>query len=200
MDYPKYVEVGNKQYPINTDFRVAIECNRIAEDNSIGNLERALAVIYTLFGEEALDDSEHYDKLLELAQKYLCCGKELEESNEKPDMDFIEDYSYIKTSFRSDYGIKLDDEKIHWWEFMDLMNGLSNSEVGNCCILNRIRNLRTFNTKDIKDSKEKNRIEKEKQKVALKKYKDFDKKKVTLTEQQRQSAMELYEALGFRKE
>ena len=80
------------------------------------------------------------------------------------------------------------------------MNGLSNSEMGNCCVLNRIRNLRTFNTKDIKDEKEKRRIEKEKSKVALNKYKDFNKKKVTLTEQQKQSAKDLYEALGLRKE
>lgn len=200
MDYPKYVEVGNKQYPINTDFRVAIECNRIAEDNSIGNLERALAVIYTLFGEEALDDTEHYDKLLELAQKYLCCGKELEDNNEKPDMDFIEDMDYIEASFMSDYKIDLSNVEMHWWKFFNLINGLSNSEMGNCCVLNRIRNLRTFNTKDIKDEKEKRRIEKEKSKVALNKYKDFNKKKVTLTEQQKQSAKDLYEALGLRKE
>lgn len=200
MNYPKYVEVGDRTYPINTDFRIAIECNRIAEDNSIGNLERALAVIYTLFGEGALDDTEHYDKLLELAQKYLCCGKELEENNEKPNMDFIEDMDYIEASFMSDYKIDLSNVEMHWWKFFNLMNGLSNSEMGNCCVLNRIRNLRTFNTKDIKDEKEKRRIEKEKSKVALKKYKDFNKKKVTLTEQQKQSAKNLYEALGLRKE
>lgn len=200
MSYPKYVEVNGKTYPINTDFRVAIECNKISEDNSIGDLERALAIIYTLFGEEALDDTEHYDKLLELAQKYLCCGKELEESNEKPDMDFEEDMDYIETSFMSDYKIDLSNVEMHWWKFFNLMNGLSNSEMGNCCVLNRIRNLRTFNTKDIKDDKERRRIEKEKSKVALKKYKDFNKRKVKLTEQQKQSAMELYEALGLRKE
>lgn len=200
MSYPKYVEVDDKTYPINTDFRIAIECNRIAEDNSIGNLERALAVIYTLFGEEALDDTEHYDRLLELAQKYLCCGKELEENNEKPDMDFIEDMDYIEASFMSDYKIDLSNVEMHWWKFFNLINGLSNSEMGNCCVLNRIRNLRTFNTKDIKDEKERRRIEKEKSKVALNKYKDFNKKKVTLTEQQKQSAKDLYEALGLRKE
>lgn len=200
MNYPKYVQIEDKTYPINTDFRVAIECNRIAEDNSIGNLERALAVIYTLFGEEALDNIEHYDKLLELAQKYLCCGKELEESNEKPDMDFEEDMDYIEASFMSDYKIDLSNVEMHWWKFFNLINGLSNSEMGNCCVLNRIRNLRTFNTKDIKDDKERRKIEKEKSKVALKKYKNFTKKKVELTEQQKQSAMELYEALGLRKE
>ena len=156
--YPEYAEIDGKKYKINTDFRIAIECNRIAEDETIGDYERALAIIYTLFGEEGINTQEHYEKLLKMAKKYLSCGKEKQQSREEPDMDFIQDFSYIKTSFRSDYGIKLDQENMHWWEFMDLMNGLSNSELGNCCVLNRIRNLRNFDTKDIKDPKEKARI------------------------------------------
>ena len=190
--YPQYVEVDGKQYKINTDFRVAIECNRIAEDETIGDLERSLAVIYTLFGEEGINAPEHYEKLLELGKKYLLCGKEYNtETNEKPDMDFIEDYSYITTSFLSDFHIDLDNCEMHWWKFMDLMNGLSNSELGNCCILNRVRNLRNFDTKDIKDKKEKQRIEKAKQQVALKKQ---TKKP---TRQQQERAKELFDKLGI---
>ena len=190
--YPQYVEVDNKRYKINTDFRVAIECNRIAEDETIGDFERSLAIIYTLFGEEALNTPNHYEKLLELAKMYLLCGKEYdEEANEKPDMSFTEDYSYITTSFMSDYHIDLDNCSMHWWKFMDLMNGLSNSELGDCCILNRIRNLRNFDTKDIKDKKEKKKIEKAKQQVALKKQA----KKPTKAQQER--AKELFDKLGI---
>lgn len=192
--YPQYVEIDGKQYKINTDFRVAIECNRIAEDNTIGDLERSLAIIYTLFGEEGIDTPDHYEKLLEMAKKYLLCGKEYDtEANERPDMDFIEDYSYITTSFLSDYHIDLDNSEMHWWKFMDLMNGLSNSELGDCCILNRIRNLRNFDLKDIKDVKEKEKIRKAQKQVALKKY---QKPKKEATEEQLKSAMEFYKALG----
>lgn len=191
--YPQYAEIDGKQYKINTDFRVAIECNRIAEDNTIGDLERSLAIIYTLFGEDGINTPEHYEKLLEMAKKYLLCDKEYDyEANEKPDMDFIEDYSYITTSFMSDYHIDLDECEMHWWKFMDLMNGLSNSELGDCCVLNRIRNLRNFDTKDIKDTKEKQKINKAKQQVALKKY---QKPKKQATEEQLKSAMEFYKAL-----
>lgn len=193
--YPEYVEVKGKRYKINTDFRVAIECNRIAEDETIGDLERSLAIIYTLFGDDGINTPEHYEKLLELAQKYLLCGKEYDkEANEKPDMDFIEDYSYITTSFMSDYHIDLDQCEMHWWKFMDLMNGLSNSELGDCCILNRIRNLRTYDVSQIKDSKEKQKIIKAKQQVALKK----NKKKAT--KEQLESASEFYKMLGLGKE
>lgn len=187
--YPEYVEVEGKKYKINTDFRVAIECNRIAEDDSIGNLERAMAIIYTLFGDEGINTPDHYEKLLELAQKYLVCGKELEDNiNEKPDMDFLEDYGLIWASFMSDYnGLDLDKIEMHWWKFMELMNGLSNSEMGNCCVLNRIRNLRTFDVSEIKDKKERDKILKAKKQVELKKYKNRNKKKAT--EKEKQSAM-----------
>ena len=190
---PEYVEVNGHTYKINTDFRYAIRCNEIAQDENIGDFERALGIICTLYGEDGLKYQEDYEKLLKMAQKYLSCGKELEDTKEEPDMDFIQDYSYIKTSFRSDYGMNLDKENIHWWEFMDLMNGLSNSELGNCCVLNRVRNLRNFDVSQIKDLKEKEKITKAKEQVALKKKE----KEVKLTEEQQRSVDDFYKALGF---
>ena len=196
MDYPKYVKIGEKKYKINTDFRVAIECQEIALDDSIGDFERALAIIYKLFGDDGLNDSNNYEKLLELAQKYLSCGKEVDnKTNEEPDMDFIQDMPYIKASFRSDYNINLDDEKMHWWEFYDLINGLSNSEMGNCCVLNRIRNLRTFDTKEIKDQKELAKINEAKKQVALKK-KEVKKE---LTYEQKRNIDNFYEKIGINR-
>ena len=196
MDYPKYVKIGEKKYKINTDFRVAIECQEIALDDSIGDFERALAIIYKLFGDNGLDDSNNYEKLLELAQKYLSCGKEVDsKTNEEPDMDFIQDMPYIKASFRSDYNINLDDEEMHWWEFYDLINGLSNSEMGNCCVLNRIRNLRTFDTKDIKDQKELAKINEAKKQVALKKRTV----KKNLTVEQKKNIDNFYEKIGINR-
>lgn len=192
-NYPEYVEVNNRQYKINTDFRVAIKCNEIAIDKTIGDFERVLGILVTLFGEDSINYQEDYETLLKLAKKYLCCGEELEDTNEEPDMDYVEDMPYIKASFRSDYGINLDKEIMHWWEFNELINGLSNSELGNCCVLNRIRNLRNYDTKDIKDFKEKAKIEKAKEQFALKK----NKKEVKLTEKQQKSVDELYKSLGF---
>lgn len=175
--YPEYAEVNGKRYKINTDYRVAIECNRIAEDKSIGDYERALAVIFKLFGEEGINSPDDYEMLLEKAQKYLLCGEELQDNKEEPDMDFIQDMKYIRTSFRSDYGIILGKETMHWWEFFELVNGLSNSDLGNCCVLNRIRNIRTMDTKDIKDRKMLEQIMEQKKRFALKKKEPSEKQK-----------------------
>ena len=194
MEYPKYVKVNDKKYEINTDFRIAIECNRIAEDTSIGDFERALAIIYKLFGDEGINAQDDYERLLELAIKYLSCGKEVSgSSSEESDMDFIEDMDYIEASFMSDYNIDLTSVEMHWWKFYKLINGLSNSEMGNCCVLNRVRNLRNFDTKDIKDQKEKERIEKAKKQVALKK----NKKENKITKEQEESMNKLNQLLGL---
>lgn len=174
MNYPEYIEVKDKQYKINTDFRVAIECDYIAKDNNISNYERALAIIFLLLGKEALKDTRNYEEMLKMIKIYFNCGKPIKIENnteEEVDMDFKQDMDYIEASFMSDYGIDLTITKMHWWKFYNLISGLSNSEFGNCCVLNRIRNLRNFDTKQIKDSKERDKIEKAKKQVALEKNK-----------------------------
>lgn len=183
MNYPEYVKIDDKKYKINTDFRIAIQCQDIATDETISDYERALAIVYKLFGDEGINTPQHYEKLLELAIKYLSCGKEVDmKGNEEPDMDFTQDMDYIEASFMSDYNIDLTNIEMHWWKFYNLINGLSNSEIGNCCVLNRVRNLRTYDTKDIKNPKELEKIKKAKQQVALKKR--VVKKNLT-TEQQK---------------
>ena len=194
LNNPEYVKINDKKYKINTSFKIAIECNKIAQDDTINDTERALAIIYKLFGDEGLDNPEDYEKLLELGNRYLLMDKPKEDDKEEPDMDFEEDYNLIWTSIYSEYnGLDIDKEKIHWWKFMDMVNGLSNSELGNCCVLNRVRNLRNFDAKTIKDSKEREKIIKAQQKVALK-------KKNKLTKEQEQSVEEILKLAGIGRE
>lgn len=193
MNNPEYVKIGDKKYKINTDFRIALECNKIAEDSSINDIERALAIIYKLFGKEGLKDIENHNELIRLGIKYLGLGKDHEKTNEEPDMDFEQDMDYIETSFMSDYGIDLSKEKMHWWKFYNLINGLSNSELGDCCVLNRVRNLRRFDVSTIKDSKERQRIIEAQKSVALKKNEP------KLTKQQQESVNEIIKLAGLDK-
>ena len=193
MSYPEYIQDNDKRYKINTDFRIAIQCNSIIADETISDFERTLAVIYKLFGEEALCDYDNYETIIQKAFTYLCCGKDIRESNEEPDMDFEADMDYIEASFMSDYGIDLSNTKMHWWKFYNLLNGLSDSELGNCCVLNRIRNLRTYDTSKIKDSKEKNKIEKAQKQFSLNKNKNVPK----LSEEQINNINEFYEQNGL---
>lgn len=164
----KKIQIENQIYEANVEFRNIIKCNSILEDETIGDYERALGFIYTLFGCKGLEHKEHHEKLLKWAKNYITMDNEVEH-NEEPDMDYIEDMNYIEASFMSDYQIDLTKTEMDWQKFFNLINGLSNSEMGNCCVLNRVRNLRNYDTKEIKDPKEREKIEKAKQSVALKK-------------------------------
>lgn len=198
--YPQYVEIENKRYKINTDFRVALECNRIAEDNTIGDLERALAIIYTLFGEEGINTPDHYEKLLELGQKYLLCGESIDEFSRQRkdntnDLDFNKCEGLIKSSFKFDYQYDpYSKDYLHWYEFNnDLMN-LSASEMGTCCVLNRVVDILNRKTKDIKDKKQKDNLVKT-QNELRKKYCVEHKRKAT--DEQRKSAENFLKSLGI---
>lgn len=193
MSCIKKIQIDNIIYEANTDFRNVIECNRIATDKTIGDYERVLGILCTFYGPEGINTPEHYEKLLKWALNYFSCGKEIETSKEKPDMDYIEDMEYIEASFMSDYRIDLENTEMDWHKFNNLINGLSNSELGNCCVLNRIRNLRNYDVSQIKDSKERQKIAKIKEEIALKKYK----KENHLTKEQEESMERLNKLLGL---
>lgn len=187
------IQIDDTIYEANLDFRVAIECNRIAEDETIGDYERFLGVICTLFGTKGLDNPNHYEKLLKWAIKYLSFGVKVE-NKEEPDMDYIEDKKYIKSSFKYDYQYDpYEKDFVSWEEFYNDLCNLSNSEFGTCCVLSRVRNLRNYDTSKIKDQKEKQKIEEAKKRVALKKKIKVKK----FTEEQLNNMEEFYKQTGL---
>ena len=124
LNNPEYVVVDNQKVKINTDFRVALKCQSIATDDSINDIEKTLTIIYLLFGEEGLNGN--IEEYANKAVKFLSCGREfVNQPEEEPYFDYEQDWGYIKASFMSDYGIDLDNAKMHLWTFYDLLNGLT---------------------------------------------------------------------------
>ena len=198
MNKPEYAKVDGKNYKINTDFRVAIECNNIAMDKSIGDLERALAIIYKLFGEDGLD-CENQNKLIEIAIKYLSLGrvqKSLKnDSHDKYELDFNKCIGLIKSSFKFDYKYDPYELKyLHWYDFYNDLENLSTSEFGNCCIFNRVNSILQQDVSKIKDSKEKKKLIEAKEELRKKYCIEYEKER---TKEQEESAREFYKALGI---
>lgn len=181
VENPKRVKVNDKYFNINYDFKNIINVIEIMTDDNISDYERAIAVIYKMYGDEGINAKDCWERLLELSKKFIFLNKEIDNDKES-DMDFIQDYQYIKASFIGDYNMNIDEMQIHWWDFIFLINGLSNSEFGNCCILNRIRNIRNMNLNDIKDSKMREDFRKAKEQYAL--VRNVKEYKHTLEEEQ----------------
>lgn len=160
MRYPSKVEVDGIVISIDTSFKTALRCLELADDTSISDEERALGLIYLL-----CDDipKVNLNKLIKVLQKYLQCGDDTRKPPQKKDMDFKQDEKYILSSFIYDYGIDLESTDMHWWKFIDLLNGLSSE-----CILSRIRDIRTMDISIYKDPKTRSRLLQARAQVALK--------------------------------
>lgn len=161
MNNPEYIKLNDEKIKLNTDYRIALKCQEVAEDTEISDTERALAIEYLLIGEKCFE-IENHDKLIELLLKYLSMGEEVR--NEKPDMNFSQDEDLIYASFMSDYNIDINSiDKMHWWTFLRLLRGLTDN-----CVLNRVRDIRNMDISDY-DNKTQDKLRKAKEQFALKK-------------------------------
>lgn len=160
MTYPECAEVNGIQYKINTDYRVALRCFEAIENPDISDEERTLAVIYLLFGDVPL---EHLEEFLRIAGVYLRCGEtqEAQASNER-DMDFLADEKYIIASFMSDYQIDISKVDMHFWQYIQLIQGFTERSV-----MSRVREIRNYDMSELKDPKSRSKMAKAKESVAL---------------------------------
>ena len=199
MNKPEYVKVDNKLFHINTDFRVALECNRIALDENISDVERPLAILYKLFGEAGLD-CENKNKLLELGMKYITLGEEQKnpkmQSDEKFEIDFDKCKGLIASSFMYDYKYNpYEKEYLHWYDFYNDLENLSSSELGSCCILNRIISILDRDASKIKDNKDRQKLI-DTQNLLKERYcRNAQIKKIT--KEQEESSKEFYKQFGI---
>ncbi|MBQ8207061.1 MAG: hypothetical protein IJZ77_06320 [Bacilli bacterium] len=171
--YPTKMEVNGRIYDINTDYRVALACLKAIDDDTISGYEKFIAVESLLLGVNVLRQDEL--ALKPKIMKYLRCGRDINVNTSEVDMDYIQDETIIRTSIRQCYN-NLDIGKIdylHWYEYNELIEGLTTETL-----LNKIRELRTYDVSKETDLKRKKEIENAKKRVALK-------KKVSLTDEQK---------------
>lgn len=185
--YPEYAEIDGKKYKIDTDYKTALKCFEVINDETITNYERALAIIYLLFD---FIPKDNINLFLEKVTIFLECNKKDEKiKNGKKDIDFQKDRGFINASFMSDYHLDITKEDIHFWLFIELIEGLKND-----CILNKVRDIRNCDLKEITDKKTRDKIKEAKQ------YFSLEENIKKPTKEQLNSANEFYKQLSLGKE
>ena len=158
MRYPEAIEVEGRRFKLDTSYQTAIRCFDMLQDEAVTDAERGVLIMLFLIGDIPELSASGMKRLQELLVKYLQCGKEPEQVKEmdeilterEPDMDYSYDMGLIIASFISDYNIDLSDssnDDMHWWKFIDLLNGLSPKSA-----LSRVREIRNKDLSDYKDS------------------------------------------------
>lgn len=160
--YPTQMEANGHIYDINTDYRIALACFKAINDIEINDIERFYAIETMLLGNNVLEEDEQilHDKIA----KYLRCGKDENVSEEERDFDYLQDEEATRTSIRQSYHINLNEiSYMHWYEYNELISGLTSESL-----LNKIRDLRSYDLSEISDEKRKQKIIEAQQRVALK--------------------------------
>lgn len=136
---PTSLIVGNQEYPINTDFRAALQAQAALRDNTLDDRTRLDWFLYYLFQtawgiEEDSDEDEKfenfrmmfYDEIntqellaeaVEVAQWYLRCGEPIKKTQDKPIISYEIDGGMIYDGLLK-AGTDLDAiDYLHYWKF-----------------------------------------------------------------------------------
>ncbi|MDU7243270.1 bacteriophage Gp15 family protein [Clostridium sp.] len=151
---PIAVEIDNKNYEINSDFRTSILFELLMQDSSIGAEDKiitALELYYPVI-------PENINEAIEQMLWFYRCGKEITSSkgNGKGKSvtqiySFEHDDDYIYAAFMDQYNIDLQDiEYLHWWKFKAMFKSLKEDNE-----IVKIMGYRSMDISKIKDKEQK---------------------------------------------
>lgn len=118
----KEITVKGVKYEIDTDFRTwaAFAC----EIENTKSEKDAFFTVANFVGKLGLPLSR---ESLEAVLLFFCCGETESDKNDKQKeqaLDFKKDEELITAAFRTQYGIDLRSEYLHWWDFLANIKGL----------------------------------------------------------------------------
>lgn len=151
---PIAVEIDNKNYEINSDFRTSILFELLMQDSSIGEEDKiitALELYYPVI-------PENINEAIEQMLWFYRCGKEITSSkgNGKGKRvtqiySFEHDDDYIYAAFMDQYNIDLQDiEYLHWWKFKAMFKSIKEDNE-----IVKIMGYRSMDLSKIKSKEEK---------------------------------------------
>ena len=130
--FPTELEVHGRSCPICYDFRTALACNEIIENSQELTQGELLEMLGKFYKKCKYYTEEHIEKMF----WFFSCGREKEKKsfprkiagiNNKQPFDFQKDAELIYAGFQQQYGIDLQNENMHWWRFMILLENLGES-------------------------------------------------------------------------
>lgn len=145
-NFPESVTVDGVERPINGGFRTVLRCYEIQGNNTDLSEKDLIKMLCLFYKKEGLFSEEHIDRMF----WFFSCGREKKKKsfprkiagiNNKQPFDFEEDADLIYAGFLQQYGIDLQEEDMHWWKFMILLENL-----GTDTRLSRIMEYRTIDT------------------------------------------------------
>ena len=128
-EVPTSVLIDGVSYAINWDFRYSVMFETLMLDTSISDEDKLIKALNLYYPVIPDNIDEAVDKLLWFYQRghVDTSGKSKGKGGRgKRVYDYAHDDAYIYSAFREQYGVDLQDDKIHWWKFKAMFQALSN--------------------------------------------------------------------------
>jgi hypothetical protein len=162
-NYPVHVDINGKPYSINADFRLMMQFELSAQREDKNSIAEILSEFY--YGNIPPDIDAAVHRMI----VFYLCGEEPDNKKsssgnreKKRCYAFDEDWKFITSAFRHQYGIDIINSKMHWYEFSALFSGLTDETE-----FVKIMQYRCTDIRKIKNKEEKNRIRRLQQRYAL---------------------------------
>lgn len=125
----RWVWLGKLPVRLNPSFRAVLWCCDVLEDEVLSEEDKIDLCLWRLIRFRPLRLLLRRPQKIQLFQIIFeqLVNTGAKKRQEQKAMDFRQDASYILASFRQCYGLDLvgKDRDLHWWEFLALLNGLS---------------------------------------------------------------------------
>lgn len=152
---PESVSEGGEEFAVNPDFRVILRIFRMLGDPEINEEDKPWLLRRLFYVGRKPDKAEKG------FEWFVSCGREKGEGGGERDFDYEQDAAEIYSAFRQVYGIDLIDiEKLHWWRFLPLLEGLF-------CCENALSNKVRLRHADDSESQRKASLDRQKRAAAL---------------------------------
>lgn len=151
---PTTVEIDDKEYAINSNFRVSMLFELLMQDKTLSDEEklyRSLELYYPII-------PHNVDKAIKSILWFYRCGKDIIKSKKigkgksvSSVYDFEYDDDYIYAAFLDQYKVDLQDiEYLHWWKFKAMFKALREDNE-----IVKIMGYRSMDLSKIKDKEQK---------------------------------------------
>lgn len=172
---PTKIEIDNKKYEINSDFRTSVLFELLMQDDSVKKEDKifmALQLYYPVI-------PKNLNEAIEQMLWFYRCGKDITQSkgNGKGKSvtqiySFEYDDDYIYAAFMDQYSIDLQDiEYLHWWKFKAMFKSLKEDNE-----IVKIMGYRSMDLSKIKDKEQKSYYKKMQELYKIPISKDEDRK------------------------
>lgn len=144
--FPTKIEVNNKIYGINSDFRNCLKIILAFEDPELTLTEKFYIMCNLLYDDEIPEEDQ--EEACKQAVKFLDCGEERKDDNSIEESgvrlySFRKDAKYIYNAIKVTHKIDLETiQYMHWWKFVYMFLDLDKD-----CFFNQIIYLRRQKSK-----------------------------------------------------